>query len=180
MKEKPWYRQMETIVGLSALFVSLVAVFIAVYSAMTDRAYARASVWPYLEVLHSNSQSGKSLSISIENVGVGPARVKYVTLEYDGKFYRSWDELIRESNRGESYQFRSSYIGSRTIASQRNIKAIETSLPAFYEMIYSSNVDKFQLNICYCSIYDDCWLLEKNGVKAVEECLISEDKKFLQ
>jgi len=41
------------IVALSALHISVVTTIIGVYSTMIDRSYARASVWPRVELYRS-------------------------------------------------------------------------------------------------------------------------------
>ncbi len=41
------------IIAGSALLVSLITAFVSIYSAFIDRAYARASVWPRLEIFRS-------------------------------------------------------------------------------------------------------------------------------
>ncbi|WP_445768576.1 hypothetical protein [Rheinheimera sp.] len=46
-------RNPEMIIAGSALLVSLITAFVSIYSAFIDRAYARASVWPRLEIFRS-------------------------------------------------------------------------------------------------------------------------------
>ena len=55
MKNTKWYKNPEMIVALSALFIGLVTAFTSIYSAYVDREYARASVWPRLEIFSSQT-----------------------------------------------------------------------------------------------------------------------------
>ena len=54
VKEK-WYKNPEMIIALTALFIGLLTAFISIYSAYTDRAYAKASVWPKIEIFRSHN-----------------------------------------------------------------------------------------------------------------------------
>jgi hypothetical protein len=74
VKEK-WYKNPEMIIALTALFIGLLTAFISIYSAYTDRAYAKASVWPKIEI--SRSHNVDSFSYGVANKGTGPALIKY-------------------------------------------------------------------------------------------------------
>ncbi len=88
MKEKIWLKP-EMVVALSAVLVSVFAVVVGVYSAYTDRTYARASVWPNVVIGRhtsvSDSQDTALFSIFLDSSGLGPAKLRYTKVAYDGR-----------------------------------------------------------------------------------------------
>ena len=83
----PLRHWLDLIVGASAIVIALVSLVVASRQSHTMERQLAASVWPYLQYDTSNaSPDGKPImSFSVENVGVGPARVHTVTMRYDGK-----------------------------------------------------------------------------------------------
>ncbi len=70
------FKNPEMIIAVSALIVSLITAFASIYSAFIDRAYARSSVWPRLEIHRSYSDKDSSFSYMVNNKGTGPAVIK--------------------------------------------------------------------------------------------------------
>ncbi|WP_341503676.1 hypothetical protein [Gallaecimonas sp. GXIMD4217] len=200
MEKKKWYQSPEMIIGLSALLVSLVAVFVGVYSAYIDRAYARASVWPRLELYRSFSlnraaapekaqgdsaqadsrrEEYGAFSYGVANNGTGPALIKYVKVTYDGKPLKTWQELMRNLV-GNSNQISQSHVGGRTLPAQQSITPLSTTNQEFIAAYLDTESERLSVDICYCSIYDECWTVDKeNKPKAIEACPDDEDR-FLQ
>ena len=77
MTKIAWYKKPEMIVALSALLISVVTTIIGLYSTMIDRSYARASVWPRVEIYRSHSLEKGYFSYGVMNNGTGPAIIKY-------------------------------------------------------------------------------------------------------
>lgn len=174
----------EMVVGLSALVVSVVAVFVGAYSAYTDRTYARASVWPNIQLIvqSGNSENPKSgfFSIQVASSGTGPAIIKHASVRYKGAEISKWFELL------EPYQTnfvnRDLTVGSMSTVvlpanknmvvfrlSDTNTQAVETFRQAMKEM---------SLVVCYCSVYEDCWQVDLNNLpKQVEHCPIRAGSK---
>jgi len=105
-----WYKSPEMIVALSALLIGLVTAFTSIYSAYVDREYARASVWPMLEIFRSFN--GNSFSYGVSNNGTGPALIKYEKVKDGSKYIKTWKEIKPFQN------IRQSHIGNRTLSPQ--------------------------------------------------------------
>ena len=116
MTNLPWYKNPEMIVALSALIIGLVTAFTSIYSAYVDREYARASVWPRLEIFRSYNVN--AFSYGVHNNGTGPALIKYAKV-YDGENYlKTWKEL-------EAFQnVRQSHLSNRTLSPQKSITPV--------------------------------------------------------
>jgi len=166
-----WYKKPEMVVAFSALLISIITAVVSVYSAYIDRAYARASVWPRLEL--AKSFGSKNFELLITNSGTGPALIKYAKIEYDGKTIKKWLDIPNIPN------FTQSTINTRILSSQNTIKPIVYSGERKSDFL---NIDKsLAITLCYCSIYNECWVTNKNNnPQEAESCDIREEDKFLE
>jgi len=172
MSSKPIYRSPEMIIAMSALFISIVTAAVSIYSAATDRAYAKASVWPRLEIFRSFS-SDKSFKYGVNNSGTGPALIKYAKVQYDSNIIKAWYDIP------EFNKITQSHLGSRILPSQGNITPL--SYKGENANLFIAADKKVSIELCYCSIYDECWVTDRsNQTKSVEQCVINEKDKFLQ
>ncbi|NMP31290.1 hypothetical protein HII17_06930 [Thalassotalea sp. M1531] len=179
MENKAWYKSPEMIVGLSALTVSLVAVFVGIYSAYIDRAYARASVWPRLEIFRSYSGKAETFEYGVTNSGTGPAKIKYVVIKYNDKAIQYWRDIDALS--AKDVNFTQSFISNRIISPLQVVNPIKATTASSMIDFINTESQYVSIDICYCSIYDECWLIDrKNAPANIEECVISEKERFLQ
>ncbi|MCL1049631.1 hypothetical protein L2755_08370 [Shewanella abyssi] len=171
MEKVAWYRKPEMIVALSALLMSLVTTVVGIYSATIDRAYARASVWPRLEIFRSFGNEGFSYGIS--NNGTGPAIIKYAALTYKSKPIKTWDDIPAIPT------FTQSHIGSRILPAEDVIRPLAYQGKQSKEFLAIDN--DVQISLCYCSIYDQCWLTDRgNDPLPIDECEIDKTHRFQQ
>jgi len=171
MKNTPWYRKPEMVVALSALIMSLVTTIVAIYSAYIDRAYARASVWPRLEMYQSNSDG--NFRYGLTNSGTGPAIIKYAEVTYKDKPIKNWREIPNIPRHIQSHMSSKVLLPEQII---NPIKSTDKSAKIFRE------IDKaISISLCYCSIYDECWLIDRsNKPTNIAQCTINEELAFTQ
>lgn len=171
MKSEKWYKNPEMIVALSALFIGLVTAFTSIYSAYVDREYARASVWPRLEI--SRSFNTNLFNYQVANNGTGPALIKYAKIQYKSKNIKVWKEI------GSFNNIRQSHIGNRTLSAQKSITPVLYKGKDAKELVKAD--DFINIELCYCSIYDECWVIERNNrPRPIEACFIDDEEMFLQ
>ena len=167
-----WYKSPEMIVALSALLIGLVTAFTSIYSAYVDREYARASVWPRLEIFRSFN-GNSSFSYGVTNNGTGPALIKYAKVQDGSKYIKTWKEI-------EAFQnIRQSHISNRTLSPQNSIT------PVLYKGENAKALVKADaligIELCYCSIYEECWVIDRNNrPTTVEACTVDTKDMFLQ
>jgi hypothetical protein len=171
MNSIKWYKSPEMIVALSALFIGLVTAFTSIYSAYVDREYARASVWPRLEIFRSFNDD--SFSYGVSNNGTGPALIKYAKVKDGSKYVKTWKEIKPFQN------IRQSHFSNRTLSPQNSIT------PVYYKGEDAKALVKadgsISIELCYCSIYEECWVIDRsNQPTAVEACSIDNKQIFLQ
>jgi hypothetical protein len=171
MEPKKWLNNPEMIVALSALLIGLVTAFISMYSAYVDREYARASVWPRLEILRS--YSGDSFSYGVSNNGTGPALIKYAKVQHGSTYIKKWNEI-------ESFQnIRQSHISNRTLSPQNSITPLSYQGEDAKALVEAD--DSISIELCYCSIYDECWVIDRsNRPIEMEVCGIDNGQMFQQ
>ena len=166
-----WYKSSEMIVALSALLIGVVTAFTSIYSAYVDREYARASVWPRLEIFRSFS--GSSFSYGVNNNGTGPALIKYAKVKDGSKYIKTWKEIKPFQN------IRQSHIGNRTLSPQNSITPVSYKGENAKALVEADG--SISIELCYCSIYEECWLIDRhNQPTAVEACSIDNKQMFLQ
>ena len=164
------------IIAGSALIVSLITAFVSIYSAFIDRSYARASVWPRLEI--SRSFGKEHFFYTVSNKGTGPAVVQYARLNFDEQPVTSWPEYLRKQL-GQEVHHVQSLIGSLVLSAGEHIKPMQiTDAKAALRL---AEQDRLSIALCYCSIYDECWLVDRgNNPQPVAECELDNDLRFLQ
>ncbi|MEM1126573.1 MAG: hypothetical protein AAGI71_07980 [Bacteroidota bacterium] len=153
MEQRTWYKNPEMIIALSALFLGLITASISIYSASIDRAYARASVWPRLEL--SRSVMAESFSYNVANNGTGPAIIKHTLVKLNDEYINNWWDIASFSRVTQSY------IGGGTIPAGEVIK------PLVYRGDSTAHIleldRSIEIQICYCSIYDECWFVDRQN-----------------
>ncbi len=150
------------VVATLAVIIGLTTMFVYIYQARIMSKQLHASVWPYIEVISSQGPSG--ISIDITNKGVGPAIIKKYRIIIDGKEFKEdrIDSLLiklvgRKLNRNLTT------IESRVLSAGDKINFILiTDLRDMVSLDSAMRKHPFSLEVCYSSIYDDCWQV-KNG-----------------
>lgn len=170
------FRNPEMIIAGSALIVSLITAFVSIYSAFIDRAYARASVWPRLEI--SRSVGENNFSYNISNKGTGPADIRYARLTFDNQLVKSWPEYLKLLT-GTSVVHIQSHMGSIVMSAGDRIRPLQVHQSDAAKVL--ADRDSLSIELCYCSIYDECWLADRfNQPKSVKDCKIDDSQRFLQ
>jgi hypothetical protein len=156
----------ELIVALAAIFVGVATLFVYIYQARIMQHQQYASVWPYVEWV-SYSSDTQGFFIHVENKGVGPAIIKSVKMTLDGKELSSNRELFKAMIGKDDFDFDQSTIEGRVIAAREIIKPFfiaDTVIANQFNKAFEKK--PFRLEICYCSIYDECWT--SYGIEVIE------------
>lgn len=180
MNKRYSFKNPEMIIAGSALMVSLITAFVSIYSAFIDRAYARASVWPRLEIQRSyTDELGKEFfSYFVSNKGTGPAEIKYAKLTYNNQPISKWPDYLILRTGGVAPHIQS-HIGFLVLSAGEKSTPLHV-LDAEAAKLLADN-DTLQIELCYCSIYNECWLVDRaNEPKQVAQCRIDEKQRFLQ
>ncbi len=164
-----WIMRPQTLIGLSAVLLSLCGLSIAIYEASLIRQAQRASVWPYVEV--SGTINRDRISLRVQNTGVGPARIRAAAVTYKGETQANWSDLIRSVIRDDTASVRvkinyTSLINGRVFppdSPHENIFRVVAdsgvTTPAFIALLHDAIYDeRVDVAVCFCSVYEECWI----------------------
>ncbi len=167
-QSKPRRINTELIVALSAIFVSVITLFVYIYQASIMQEQQYASVWPYLEWdMTIHSQDGFYLSIS--NKGIGPAIIRSTSLTLDEKeMVGSIEYLGALLGDLDSVNLFHQSIDNRVLAPGETIEAfhVYSDVRTRLAKVYA----RTNYEICFCSVYGDCWVSKKFFKVEESEC----------
>jgi hypothetical protein len=175
-------RDWDGYMALIATFTALLALVVAAYTANLQRKQVRAQVWPRLEITRRNNRA-----IAVTNSGVGPARIKGVKVEVDGRPVKTWDDVLR--GLGLQPTAGGSTINRRVIPPGEVVEAYavmdDDAGRAVFSKVFRENEKRVGMLVCYCSVLDQCWLFGAGGRfenvdpdEEVDECPIASGDQF--
>lgn len=159
-------RAFELLVGFGVLLISLVSLFVAVSANRTQERLLAASIWPSLLFgTSSASVEGKpQVTFDLINRGTGPARIRWAELTIDGTAFHDTRELLRLCcNETAEVDIFSSGLHRRVLGSDEWITVVRLPREGNSEALWQALDDarhRIRLRACYCSVLDDCWLLD--------------------
>ncbi len=164
------------VMALLALLVSLGALFVSIYEArimkeqqLLMQTQQKASVYPFLDqnwVYNFNPDKG-SIIFTLANKGIGPAQINHIQFVLNDEPINDYSLLKEKLSTffPDSANFVLSYasIDSYFLAAKEEIELFDLRFDPFpnaYQLI--SQLD-MEFDVCYCSIYDDCWTIVGNA-----------------
>jgi hypothetical protein len=199
----PWY---DMAIPVAALFVSFVSIFIAWHHGQVmkelvhqNEKIVEAESLPYVEIDTSDLDSDRrtpAFRLTVQNQGVGPARIAEVTMTVNGQAVPDFSTLIdrccapgmlQAAKRGTK-QFRGirngdvilSTLRDRMIRPGEEVDAFDWTVTDANRDVIDRLKDGFASNsirtsVCYCSVFDDCWTRTDDDRRptAVKECPIA-------
>ena len=173
-------RDWDGVAAIIAALVGLLALCVSGYTAYLQKQQVRAQVWPYLEPGMSSSKR----EIVLFNKGVGPAIIRNVQLRVDGKPQHNWTDVFTAL--GIKYEHHIPYSTINGVVISGNDKIDQLAFPTAEDFnLYSHQVQRVNLKICYCSSLGDCWQFDDSIAIAgdqhplVDHCPSRTDEDFL-
>ena len=168
-----------------ALAVSIFALAIGAWQTRLMQSQARASVWPHLSIGYTyNSKVDENGFVwNVDNNGVGPARIDTVEVALDGRPMKTWKDVLKALGfHGELRVSTTSFSGDvipPSLNRETAISAIRIN-EADAAALFKAAVPRFTMDICYCSVYDDCWIAhwQNPKVDAVARCVARPETAF--
>src|SRR5579863_4845811 len=173
---------LDMVVALSAVAISIVSLWVASRSDKTQERLLAASVWPYVEFYTGNYEDNVStIDFALENGGVGPARIRWLTFDYKGKPMRNAHEFLTTCCEPHSpHAFKmvlTSTVTHTVIVPHDSVRFINIpgarSDKAAFKLLDEAR-RHVRIRVCYCSALDDCWLFDnatEEDPKPVSNCL---------
>ena len=163
------------IVSLSALGVSIYEANIMREQQLIMQSQQKTSVFPHLvQDLRYSFGDGGEFIYEIENKGIGPAKIKSATLTLNDKPVNSFVEIKNELDKifpeeadyGLSFSNPEGYF----ISPKEKLVAIKITYKKFENSMNLMRNLSFEYDICYCSIFDECWKINADKHTLSEDC----------
>lgn len=177
----------ETVASIVAMLVGVSALFVAWDQAQIMRKQQHASVLPVVNVSAGlrTTRDDHALTVTFSNGGIGPAVIKSAALKIGGEDVSGWpdfaERLLPPALRSGAETSFDSAIG--ILAAGDEAKAIEITWPRTEEVtpaieelrtrILASTGAEIDFTLCYCSVFDRCWVTSAQETavsRAVKRC----------
>jgi hypothetical protein len=173
----------DTVLSVAALFASAISLWIGIRTEQANERLVAASSWPYLYVESSNASAdgGKIIHMDVVNSGVGPAKAETFEVFWRGQAWRSAGALMQACCGYKPFNSAADLRRKRTEMIEGGvqgtvIRAGETrnfiTLPlggddADVWHALNQARDTMTYRVCYCSVFDECWIGDFGGVLPV-------------
>ena len=156
-KETSKALRVDLLIALCALFVSCLAAGAAVYQGHLIASQLSVTVWPYVTVRESSSNT--YVEVDVQNVGLGPAIIQTAALYVDGKPQPSLSTSLRElgfaAKHGATVTFTNLGPGS-VIQPGGSVSLLRVDSKQFAALAGAAQ-RRTRIEICYCSMLQQCW-----------------------
>ena len=159
----------ETVGSIAAIVVGVAALFVSWDQARVMRNQQHASVLPAIQIdgYRSREAGTAAIGLRVRNAGVGPAIVSSVELSRLGAVSEDFEPIA--ALLPEGYELNWSTMIGRVIAAGETVEAVsfywpETALDAEAGEALAAEWASWDVTICYCSVFDRCWIAETRGV----------------
>ncbi|MEM6639113.1 MAG: hypothetical protein AAF610_04350 [Pseudomonadota bacterium] len=169
----PPRREPPSLIAATAIVLSLCALGVSVLEVSSIRSEQRVGVWPYIDLSAGYNSDG--FSVTATNKGIGPARVRSMQMTLDGEPVTSLDQMILDVVGPElafSYDVYRANNPTNSVLSPDE-EAVLFGVPwTPATRALTEQISRFSATLCYCSVYDECWLavLNEGDPEPVSQC----------
>lgn len=159
---------LEYVIGATAVLISAISLYVAVNANRTQERLLAASTWPHIQYSTGNrlDDGTAAVTLSLENAGVGPARVYSVRVRYGGAVMNNADSLLQAccastSTPDQTYRTITSD-PARVLLPGNNATILRYDRADPDDLVFTElNRERWnvEVEVCYCSVLGDCWTL---------------------
>jgi len=184
-------QKLNFIIAVCAILISSASFYATYLQADAANKQVKAMTLPLLQFSTGNWNSDlkkKQLTFTLKNAGLGAAIIKNINFIYKNKKYYSLTKYLHAcceqgisllSEHKREIENEESLITSKLVdtilAGQQSNEFLMLNSTQLTKPLWLSLNDerwKTKLEVCYCSLLDDCYITKENGVtKSIEECL---------
>lgn len=153
----------QTILAVAGVFTGAVALYAALNESAAVRRQSEAAVWPIIQLHTSDfmNEEEAGFKVSLRNTGVGPGRMESMRVRIDGAAARNWGHATELAVGDSAIRMSKSSVGGRVIAAGETVDLFAVSGHGIVAaMTERAATGAAQIDYCYCSIFDACWLFE--------------------
>ena len=159
--------------AVAVLLVSVSSLVVAIVHGRTLERMADANVklveansWPFLAYSTGDEEDGRpAINMSVDNNGIGPAKIESFVVTWNkipqrnaGVFLKTCCEY--EHQTGDGLQF--TVVQGQVLRAGQRLNFLylprNAHTAAAWDRLKADRVSsKLDVNICYCSVFDECW-----------------------
>jgi len=183
-----WFKSNhQVITAIGAMTVGLAALFVAWDQARVMRAQQHGAAYPAVQVdgYFTQTSTREAVGMRVSNSGVGPARIEDVSFLRDGSPSQDLSPIFAVLPETTDLSW-TTMIG-RMVAAGGQVEPMEFAWSqgsADTEEIDALQAEwrRWDVRICYCSVFDRCWIADTSGTgrrpERVQHCPRPDDDIF--
>jgi hypothetical protein len=156
--------RIDLVIAVCALLISSMATAAAWWQSRVVAQQLSSQVWPYLSLVSSYDR--KSLSFTMANEGLGPARVRSIVMTVDGVPHRYLTDALRvlmPGQRPTPHGTFSDVQRGSVIRVGGTVTLFRIVDPPIIQTLVRGN-RRIGVRACYCAIVpDSCWFVTRTG-----------------
>ena len=163
-RARRWRDWTDPFLALVAVIVSAISLWVAIGTEEANRRMVAAASWPLLQADTSDLDS--TITFSILNGGVGPAKLKTVELFWNGRAWPGAHALLKaccgyEGTNGKSPELTTGGVSGIVLRAGENHTFLSLPRRADNDGVWQK-LDRARRQVtfraCYCSVFDECWI----------------------
>jgi len=174
---KTGHARLDVVLALAAVFISGVSLYVAIEHGKTERDLVEANSWPFLQAsVDAGYGADRNVTLGLVNVGVGPAKLKWLEVFFNGAPVSSARDLLRrccglpvDTRSDANVGLVLDYEVKRVVARDNEVHLVtvlrKTADPAVVARLEHS-LPRVKFRACYCSVFDQCWTTDLMGTDA--------------
>jgi hypothetical protein len=176
----PYLAFAHVLIGAPTLILTLLLAYATFMQADATRKMQEGGALPIIAYGTSNATDDGEpvISLDLANNGVGPALLGPLEMRYDGTLIRTPRDLLQRCCGLESEEpvsFSTSPSSGIAVRPGDTVSFFRLSRTAQNQALWNRlNVERWKLVVrtCYCSIFEDCWVVEgpQSRPQPVESC----------
>lgn len=184
------------VTAICAVFISFLALVVGKKEIDIAMQAHKATVLPiididmgYLAKPDSDGRKRQYYEATLSNVGAGIAHIQTVTVMQYGKELEGYEQFEEAVMTGRMRSWASltelpaaGYLraGEAVSPVSYRLGSAESDLPAYLRGEWGKPMDGVDLQVCYCSVFEDCWTvnyLDRKVPKKTKSCGIGDEVK---
>ena len=162
------HRWLDMTLGVSAVFISLMSLFLAIQHGRVMEKMVEATTWPYVMVRFSTSNPDGSPHVRLEvsNKGVGPAKVESLEVFYHDAAQPGGEALLQAILRPADKRhlpFLQADVVNSVMAANDVVDIVDLDAAKFAPeetQALRAAMPELSFRVCYCSVFDECSVLD--------------------
>ena len=159
---------LDVTLGVSAVFISLMSLFLAIQHGRVMEKMVQATTWPYVMVRFSTSNPDGSphVRLLVANKGVGPAKVESLEVFYRDTAQPGGEALLQailKPTDKHHLPFLQSDVVNSVMAANDDVAIVDLQAANFTPQeneTLRAAMPELSFRVCYCSVFDECSVLD--------------------